>query len=454
MLRLFISTIVFLFLFTISTSPVSAFVNESLDWHLVDGQPKRTIHYCAGVAARYTEENRTVDIEATKPNLPPEWAAQLTAAADALNAANTGWTLQPSQFQFPPCQIFIVLADISEATHGGGVTSQIDTNDDGKVDVVRIVIDQNLEETLQDLPGGQDVNDETTDGWSTDPSEQTRDPVGVLMHEIMHGMRLDHHTDSSQDDESDNDISDPRKPGDHNVELSDEDIRELESSFGMTEKVGMFGVEPQGQLIEFGGAFFDFPEAAFEESYAARFDVNILDGISIPDPLAILGDGDYQHILGSGTVYIRTSQRLAKPVKVSIPYSDRELKGGPGMYVGDLHSYVPPALDENSMRAFKYIKEPFGVEQEGTSHWVLIENSKVDVNKNLVTFETQETGIFGISGKKAPKQQSEAKKGPSGLGRIIAKDLNPDSGNNNLIWLFGILGIVGVSYYFKSRKKK
>ncbi len=391
----------------LTARPASAFVNEGWDWHLVDGQPKRTLHYCAGNAVRYTEQGRSVDVTAVSQGLPPSWAGWLTEAVDNLNKANTGWTLVPSNLTFPPCQVLIALADISEDTHGGGVATPVDTGGDGKADIVRIVIDESLENTSENVGDGVDTADGNHDGWSTIAGEGTRNPIGTLMHELTHAMRLDHHPDSKHSDKSDADISDPRQPGDHDTNLSDEDLNELRQSAGTEEKVGMFETQGESQSFNFLGVNIFVEEGAFA-FYPGFLDINVYDGVAIPDPLAV-PDG-FTHILGSGTIYLRTSADLQKPVKVSIPYTDEELKGGDNMFVGDLHGYLPPPIDENSMRAFRYIQRPFGVESEVVSHWELVENSQVDTENNQVTFETSETGIFGISGFEGEKKVSTTAK--------------------------------------------
>lgn len=418
-------------------SSVSAFVNEGWDWHLVNGQPKRELHYCAGNAVRYTEKGRSVDVQAVQQGLPPSWAGWLTEAVDALNNANTGWKLVPSKLSFPPCQILIALADINESIHGGGVATPVDTNGDGKADLVRITIDETLEDTLENVPEDQDTQDGSRDGWSTIQGENTRDPIGTLMHELTHPMRLDHHPDSKQTDASDSDISDPRQPGDHDTNLSEEDLKELRESAGTQEKVGMFEVEPEGQHIEYAGAEFDFQASTFEFT-PALFDVNVYDGVVIPDPLAL--PDDYAYVMGSGTVYIRTNQPLQKPVKVSIPYTDEELEGGPGMYVGDLHGYIPPALDESTMQAFRYVMRPFGVETEEISHWEMVEGGTVDTENNKVTFETTETGIFGIAAKeKQAELEAETKEGQANVPLFTTLAI--------------IVFVVGVGFLLKKAKK-
>lgn len=418
-----------LVLMAVVTKPALAFVREGWDWHLVNGNPKRTIHYCAGVAVDFEDDGETVDVKKVSQGLPLSWAGWLSEAVDAINNANTGWTLIPSKLSFPPCQILISLADIGEANYGGGVSTPVDLNGDGNIDLTRVTIDKNLEGVLENLPEGQDTTDGTRDGWSTANGEATRDPMGVLMHELLHALRLDHHPDSKQNDASDSDISDPRKPGDHSVSLSDEDLNELRLSSGQEVKVGLFEVEEGDQKIEYAGVTIEIPSGAYAY-YPGFLDINIYDGVLIPDPL-ILPD-DYAHVFGSGTVYIRTDQPLQKPIKVSIPYTNEELKGGQGMYVGDLHEYVPPTIDEKTMTAFKYVMRPFGVETEETNHWEQIKNASVDIKNNSVTFETTETGIFGIAG-----MEGEA----------------PAASKNKNLLIVGLL-VITAAIYLKKRKPK
>lgn len=429
--KIFLLAFLLLSFFSVS-SQVSAFVNTGWDWHLVNNQPKRKLHYCAGVAVRYSENDRTIDVSKVQQGLPPSWAGWLTEAVDNLNKANTGWELVPSNLSFPPCQVLISLADINEGTFGGGDATPSDLTGNGKVDLVRIVIDETLEDTSENLPDDQDTADGNRDGWSTIQGENTRDPIGVLMHELTHAMRLDHHPDSKHSDKSDGDISDPRQPGDHNTNLSEEDLKELRESSGSVEQVGMFEVQEEGQTIEFQGAVFEFPEGAFA-FYPGFFDVNIYDGVAIPDPLAL--PDDFAHVFGSGTIYFRTGADLEKPIKVSIPYTDEELKGGDNMYLGDLHGYVPPEVDEASMRAFKYVMRPFGVETEEKNRWELVENSRVDTENNLVVFETSETGIYGIAGQAQTEQKETTKQG-----------------KNNLLLLGAIALVLAGGFYLKKKK--
>jgi len=404
-IRIFTATFLLgLFIIFASASSVWALVNTGWDWHLVDGQPKRTLHYCAGTAVRFSEANNTIDVQNFTPGLPPSFAIWLTEAVEKLNKANTGWKLVPSNATFPPCQILITIADITESRFGGGHATPSDTNGDGKADITKITIDQNLEDTLKNLPEGQDTADKTRDGWSTQGGEATRDPVGVFMHELTHAMRLRHHTDSNHSDTRDSDVSDPRQVGDHNTTLSAEDLKELREAAGSQEQLGSFQVPADGKNISFQGVDISVPMYAFG-MIGGFLDLNIYDDAVIPDPLAV--PDPYQHVIGSGTVYIRTSSPLEKPVTVKIPYTKEELAGGDSMIIGDLHGYIPTAMREKSLRVFKYVARPFGVKSEIEPHWELVENSKVDTSKKQVVFETKETGIFGISGKKEPKSATE-----------------------------------------------
>ncbi len=389
-----LSTLVLFSLIFSAVPSASAYVNTGWDWHLVNGEPKRTLHYCAGVAQRVQTSGRSVDVQAFTRGVPPAWATWLTEAAENLNNANTGWRLEPSGATFPPCQVLILLADISEEIHGGGVATPQDNNGDGMADLVRIIIDSNLEDTTENLPEDQDTNDGSRDGWNRE-GDATMDPVGVLMHELTHAMRLDHHPDSKHSDTDDGDISDPRKPGQHETTLSEEDLQEMRDAYGSQEEQTRTQVGQNDQTIEHEGVGFAIAEGTFDSPFAF-LDFNIYEGVAIPAPLAV--PEGYSHVIGSGTIYWRTTMPPAQPVTISIPYSDEELAGGDGMYFGDLHGFVPPALKEDSLTVMKYIQRPFGVESDFVSHWERVEGAEVDTGRNVVTFQTQETGIYGIAG--------------------------------------------------------
>lgn len=394
-----IKVLLYSLFFTLSfyvVTSASAFVNTGWDWHLVNGEPKRTIHYCVGVATKVVESGRGVDVQSFTTGLPEEWQGWMDQAVENLNDSNTGWKLEPVAATFPPCQVILTLADISESIHGGGVTTPVDTNGDGKADIARVTIDISLEDTVSDLPEGQDG--ENPDGWNSEGSG-TMDPVAVLMHELMHTLRLDHHPDSKHSDSSDSDISDPRKVGDHSTTLSEEDLNELREASGTQEEIGQVQIEELPYEWSYGGVNVFVAKETFDLAlydWGVWFDINIYDGVAIPDPLAV--PSDYSHVIGSGTIYWRTSMPPLKPVKISISYSDEELMGGDNLYFGDLHNFVPPALDEESLVIMHYVQRPFGVESEIVNHWEKVEGSVVDTDAKTVTFESMETGIYAISG--------------------------------------------------------
>ena len=424
-----LSAVVLISLIFSSVHVASAYVNTGWDWHLVNNAPKRTLHYCAGVAQRVTQSGRSVDVQSFTSGVPTEWAVWLTEAAENLNSANTGWRLEPSEATFPPCQVLIILADISESVHGGGVATPQDTNGDGMADLTRIIIDSHLEDTTANLPEDQDAG-EGRDGWNRE-GNATMDPVSVMMHELTHAMRLDHHPDSNHSDTGDADISDPRKPGQHGTTLSEEDLQELRDSYGTQEEQKRTQVSPEPVSFEYNGVQFAIAEDTFTSPFAF-LDVNIYEGVAIPDPLAV--PEGHSHVIGSGTIYWRTTMPPAKPVTISIPYSDEELEGGDGIYFGDLHNFVPPALEEDSLTILKYIQRPFGVESDFASHWEKVEGATVDTEKNLVTFQTQETGIYGISG--IAKEDGE----------------NTASATRNMYIIFGLLALVAAGWVLARKK--
>lgn len=372
-----------------------AYVNESWEWHKVDGKAKRTLHYCVSTAIEYTSKDRVLEIEKAEAGMPDSWNSWLKEAVDNWNKAESGWKLEPVEFKIPPCQVVIVLADFDETTTGGGFAQIMDTDKDGKIDLTIIAMDQNLEDTLKNLPEDQDTADSNRDGWSTDDKEMTRDPVGVLKHEFSHAMRMDHHPDADHQAATDPDITDPRKAGDHKKELSDEDKREARTSAIEDAIFPNFRPCFQKNNFEYQGIEISFDDNSFANENSMPF--LKFSGVAIPGPITL--EGGYSHIIDNTAIWFKTELPILKPLSISMPYSDEDLNGGNNKWIGDYHGLVPPALDENTIALFKYIEEPFGVYAEGNSHWEKIEASayQVDTDNNKVTFQTMEAGTFGLS---------------------------------------------------------
>lgn len=379
--------------------PAAANFNAYWDWHLVDGQPKRTLHYCAAVAVKFKETGRNLDIEKAQSGIPDNWAVWITEAVNKWNEANTGWTFEPSELSFPPCQVLIVLADISESTFGGGLATPRDIDGDGKADMTRIAIDTNLEETKANLPAGEDQADGNYDGWSAEGGESTRDPVGTIMHELSHAIRLDHHADSKQSDTSDPDISDPRKPGDHATDLSEADIAQARDSSGQAGKSGKFQACTRKNKFDFNNVSVSFDANTFGN--INPFEIFSLSGVMIPHPLAV--PEGFSHIIDNTGFYFNTGAQAQKPLTFSIVYNEKDILGGNGKYIGDFDELIPPALDENTIEVLKFIDEPFGVDQEGMPHWEEA-GTEVDAENNVVIFSTKEPGIYALSAKALPNE--------------------------------------------------
>jgi len=426
-----------------------AFVNESWDWHNVDGKAKRTLHYCASTPIEYTNKGRVLEVEKAKAGLPENWNKWLTEAVDKWNKANTGWKLVPTEFKIPPCQVVIAVADFDEGTTGGGMAQINDTDNDGKMDLVIIVLDEKLENTLKDLPAGQDNSDGSRDGWSTDSKEQTRDPIGVLEHELGHALRLDHHLNSKHDDKNDPDVTDPRKPGDHKTDLSDEDKDEAKAS--NLEGALFPNLRPCYRKNHFNvqGVAIDFEANSFKDMN--DMPLHILSGTAIPNPITL--EGGYSHIIDHSVIWFKTELPILKPLSISIPYTDVDLAGGNGKWIGDYHGLIPPALDESTLAVFKYVEEPFGVYAKGSSHWEKIDSEvKVDTSKNKVTFQTTESGIFGLSAMpKAGETTIDQQIAASEYGKTAKAGKGADTQTLKYVWggLVVLAGLGGLAYWLK-----
>lgn len=461
MRKVIYSLILFVFMFGVAM-PAMANVNESWDWHLVNGQKKRTLHYCAGTATRYTSTDRSLEIEAVEHGLPASWALWLTEAVENWNNSGSGWQFVPSEgLAIPPCQVMIIIADFNETITGGGMNQIMDTDGDGKMDLSTIVMDENLEDTLGNLPDGQDRADGKRDGWSTEGSEMTRDPVGVLKHELGHSLRLAHHADARQSAATDPDITDPRKPGDHKTDLSDADKQQAKDAFGQAVSLGNFTPCILRNHFNYNGIDVTFDAGSFADMNSMT--ISPLTGIAVPNPLQV-PDG-YSHVMNPATFFISTALPPLKPITIQVPYSDDELRGGEGKWIGDYHGLIPPALDQDTIVLLKYVPEPFGQELEGMSHWEILDGAVLDTENNTVTFQTMEMGIFGLTAKALPGEltiDEQIAASPYENGAAEADQAKPDAAEKPIdpVWYYVIIIVIVVvlviAFVFglKARKKK
>jgi hypothetical protein len=209
---------------------------------------------------------------------------------------------------------------------------------------------------------------------------------------------MDHHEDSKQSDASDPDVSDPRKPGDHTTDLSEADKQQARDAYGEPVNQGKFTPCTRRNHFNYNGIDITFEAGTF--SAINSMTINPLTGIALPDPLQV-PDG-YSYVMNPASFFISTALPPLKPLTITIPYTETELKGGEGKWIHDYHGLIPPSLDEETITLVKYVQEPFGQEVEGMSHWEIVKGATLDTQNNTLTFETTETGIFGLTAKALP----------------------------------------------------
>lgn len=338
-----------------SAGPAIATVDSSFDWHLVGGQPKRTLHYCF--------EPGSV------PSTPPSpWIGWVREAAQNWNNAGTGWTFE-EQASYP-CQVNIRLADISESTTGGAMTSGFHQ---GRVNSLTITFDSNLENSA---------------GWRHPgtPGDNYRDPVGVAKHELSHALRIDHNPDYDPSAATDPDIADPRKAGDHNTTLSEHDRQEARDAATSTIAMLQEPVGPQGGLLAYAGHRLQLPPGAVQDFAAVG--IRPLSLKDIPAPLAVPSLRGQEGVIVSAVDVYSQATLFSQPITVTLSYDDSRLSGG--FIVGELHEYVVPPIDESRLGVY-YFSEEGG-------NWQPLAPVAVDVESNTVAFRTTSPRLFGIGG--------------------------------------------------------
>lgn len=371
---------------------------RGFDWNtLANGDERSVLNY-------------GVDAAAAGQGLPQgqTWLQHLGAAAVLWNAANTGWTLRPTNPGQPnqgavnaDTQIRLVIANHNA---GGGAFL------DGVFDVARpaTVCDQAswpargrtgqallcFDPTpLSNVAVGVGVN------WALQGANAL-DPVGVLVHELSHAMRMTHPGRGAAN------RTDPINPGDHGAVLTALDIAEARAAVAAGNRnvqaaAGAVGAAGGNLAVAFPivdetglplGA--DLSVAFGPGAYAGGVLLRPLHGAQFPGPVF----GGQGPVFMGLEIGLQDSPAPAADIEVTLSYLDSLFT--------DSEWFGPLAtVDESRLGLFQFIGDTGG---EG--HWSLlrVEALSRDTGANTVRFSvpasafSQGQAILGLAQVSAP----------------------------------------------------
>lgn len=395
-------------------------VKPEFEWSLESNRPDRSLRVCF---------HRSLD---------SEWQGWVQEAVDKWNAEtdDTGWRFEVVPFVKDSCQVFILLSDISESENAGArfdpldVMAGQDEQPDGYVNGVVLTLDSNLEETKKWMGIDEDISDTTRDGWSIVDGEGTRDPIDVVMHELGHAMRLDHHDDYDAQN-PDGDISDPKQPGEHYHDLSDADIRQAKDANIEGFDIAKGTIATMGEeALQLGRATLDIPKYAFGYWYY-DYEISLLEAKDfIPVPLNV--PNGYSHVFDA--VGFFTSSPLQDAISMTLPYQESDLEAGKTP-LDTAEGFFPPGLQESTIAVVRFEKNVWDLTpievNENPSTWSIVPDAVVDTEKNTVTFTVDEAGYYGLVATADNQQPPKVE----GYTRVLHGDvLNEDQLNKALFF--------------------
>jgi len=223
-------------------------------------------------------------------NVPADKKLGDTKVSDAvanakteINGAGSKWELADGTKD--DHDIEIKIADINEDVGGA-------QNEYTKMDGARTVVKRTV------------VIDETPKGGETWGSDGKKfDPYTVILHELLHKLRIKHQ--GSTTDKSNN-IADPSLPGTHKKNLSNDDKDDLKASGGIAGKAGNGAPVQKSQKnaccavdesFSFEGSSVLFPQGTFLQPVDIGFSLT-RDEETVTDPFDIPGFEDYRMFRG------------------------------------------------------------------------------------------------------------------------------------------------------------
>lgn len=354
MKRFVFGGLIFIFL------PISALagIDTSRDWQIVDDEPLRELSVCF------------------HRSLSDDWRGWAQQAIDEVNTAGTGWTFETVPFTKDRCEVFLIARDIPESA-GGSELEILDTLSgqdealDGRANGAILTVDSLLEETVEWIDAADDDSDEFFDGWSTEAGAPTRDPVDVLIGQFMHLARVDENRNYSAD-RPDDDLADPKLPGEHYGSLSDSDVDRLkESSQAPLERDAVTLDYHSAESVELGPVGISLPSYAFGRYY---------------------GDVEFTY-----------QEATNAPARDSVPEDYNSLDSAFEL-LADKVIYEPIEVTvsaEPEQALVRLEKQPWDLTPvevgPNPSSWEPVEDAEFDEDSGTITFSINKPGYFGLA---------------------------------------------------------
>lgn len=355
MKRFVFGGLIFIFL------PISALagIDPSRDWQIVDDEPLRELSVCF------------------HRSLSNDWRGWAEEAIDEINQADTGWVFDVVPFTKDRCEVFLIPRDIPERETNGveleilDVLSGQDELLDGRANGAILTVDTLLDETTEWIAESDDASDTFFDGWSTEENAPTRDPIDALIGQFMRLARVDQ-SRNYDGDEPDDDLADPKLPGEHYGTLSDSDISRLKESAEAELERDSLSVNYKGiEEGELGPLTVDIPSYTFG-FYYGNVELSYQE-ITEYAPAKQAVPEDYNTLDSAFGIF--SDQPLYEPIEVTVPAEEGQ------------------ALVYFQKRSWDLTPVDIG---PNPSTWELVSGAEFDEDKGVFTFSIEEPGYFGL----------------------------------------------------------
>jgi hypothetical protein len=357
-----------LLLLALTPSPGSAHVVENWDWHLVEKQKKRKIHWCLVVNPPAAGDAFAAGAEAD------QWKAWAKAAFQKWTDAATGWSFEEVGVLDSRCQIQIRKSTSPEKSFGRAV---VPSGDEGNQRAKTI----NLYIHFVDAEGN-------TREWGVEGDDKL-DPIRLLAHEIGHCLRLNDTSDKG-DIMASGVETEAEERGNHTTDLSEQDKQEARDSATADLRSSQFFVEPQGGEFVSDGVYVTAPPEAFPKTTPVS--VTLRRKVFFPSPQALEGEPAGRAVmLYAFAIEFESPPQRPLAARIEVP---AEILSGER--VDSVLPRLPGAVDPETLGAFRY--DP---QQEV---WARIAAGP--------QFEISGPGVYGVGGivsdEKPPRSSSQS----------------------------------------------